>query len=418
MIKIQKKSAMLSKKELNLPRSFMIIRRFFLFLILLSVHFVASTQRNNNNSENIADCNGAMNIINPGTFKLQFTGGKGKVNDLENYPSLLATPEKNSLWCSFVAPFNGRLSLTAKMLKGKSKMIIFTNESNDMCGDVQKGIAEIKRMVLEPTNSEIGLSLSVDNNFFYPMELVKGQNVMILFLYENLEKVNLDLNVKYEPKSDDPEIASAESKTVDQRDDEFAPSFNIMVRDVETGKPVIADIVLTGLKSISAFYNGSDFFFNIAKSGKIAIRIDAQGYFFADREEPVTANTQHELVIWLEPIGEGKSVQLDEIEFMPGTSDFLPSSEPKLRRLKDFMALNAGIKVEIQGHVQEIGENSHAGQKISEARAKKVLNYLVDNGIEKSRMEAKGYGNTMPIYKEPKFAYEEQANRRVEIKIL
>lgn len=394
----------------------MIFRILPISIIFICLNSFAQVERKT--SENIGDCDGAMNLLNPGSYKLQYTSKAGKHNDLENYPSLVATPEKNSLWCSFVAPFNGRLSLNAKTLLGKSKMIIFTNESNDICGDVQKGIAEIKRMILEPTSSEIGLSLSVDNNYFYPMDLVKGQNVMILFLLDSQERTSLDLNVKYEVKSDDPEYESAESKIIDQRDDEFAPSFNIMVRDVETGKPVIADIVLNGLKSISAFYNGSDFFFNIAKSGKITIKIDAQGYFFADREEPVNANTQHELVIWLEPIGEGKSVQLDEIEFMPGTSDFLPSSETKLRRLKDFMALNSGIKVEIQGHVQEQGENSHAGQKISEARAKKVMNYLIDNGIDKNRMVSKGYGNTMPIYKEPKFAYEEQANRRVEVKIL
>lgn len=393
----------------------MIIKYFFILLICFSASIYAQDEKS---SDNISDCEGAMNIINPGTFKLQFTNKSGKINDLEKYPSLVNTPEKNSLWCSFVAPFNGRLSLNAKVLKGKTKMIVFTNESNDICGDVQKGIAEIKRMILEPTSSEIGLSLSVDNNFFYPLDLVKGQSIMILFMHDEPGLEKLDLNVKYEPKVDDPNLASSESKIIDQRDDEFAPALNIIIRDVETGQPVIADIVINGLKSISAFYNGSDFFFNITKSGKIAIRIDAQGYFFADREEPVSANSAHELVIWLEPIGEGKSVQLDEIEFMPGTSDFLPSSEPKLRRLKDFMALNAGIKIEIQGHVQEKGENSHAGQKISEARAKKVLNYLVDNGISKDRMEAKGYGNTMPIYKDPKFAYEEQANRRVEIKIL
>jgi outer membrane protein OmpA-like peptidoglycan-associated protein len=45
------------------------------------------------------------------------------------------------------------------------------------------------------------------------------------------------------------------------------------------------------------------------------------------------------------------------------------------------------------------------------------MNYLATNGIDKTRMEAIGYGNTKPIYPNPKFAYEEQANRRVEIVI-
>ncbi len=393
------------------------IRSLFLIVCIFLAQLVYS-QGEKKSSDNISDCDGATNILNPGTYNLQYTGKGGLNEDIYKYPSLASSPETNSLWCSFVAPFNGRFSLNAKTAKGLSKMIIFSNETNDICGDIFKGIAEIKRMILTPTSNEIGLNLAVSGNFYYPMDLVKGESIMILFLYENTEKVKLDLTVKFEPKVDDPELESSKSKIVDQRDDEFSPAFNIMVRDVETGEPVIADVVLTGLKSISAFYTGSDFFFNISKSGKIGVRVDAQGYFFTDREEPVRADAEHELVIWLEPIGEGKSVQLDDIEFMPGTSDFLPSSETKLRRLKDFMALNSGVKVEIQGHVHEKGENSHAGQKISEARAKKVLNYLSENGISKDRMVAKGYGNTMPIYKDPKFAYEEQANRRVEIKIL
>ena len=111
-------------------------------------------------------------------------------------------------------------------------------------------------------------------------------------------------------------------------------------------------------------------------------------------------------------------MQIDEIEFQPGTSEFLSTADPKLRRLKDFLALNANVKVEIQGHVHAEGENTFAGQKLSEARAKRVLLWLSDNGIDKDRMTAVGYGNTVPIYPEAKFSYEEQANRRVEIKVL
>jgi outer membrane protein OmpA-like peptidoglycan-associated protein len=76
------------------------------------------------------------------------------------------------------------------------------------------------------------------------------------------------------------------------------------------------------------------------------------------------------------------------------------------------------MNIEIQGHVFALGKNSVAGQSISEARAKKVLKYLVENGIDKSRLKAKGYGNTRPIYEKPQFFYEEQANRRVEIVVL
>lgn len=147
------------------------------------------------------------------------------------------------------------------------------------------------------------------------------------------------------------------------------------------------------------------------------IKCDAEGYFFDDRIESVSSFEDQEIIIHLERISSGKSIQIEEIEFTPGTSEITKSSEPKLRRLKDFLALNSEMSIEIQGHVFAVGDNSFAGQKISEARAKRVLKYLTDNGIDKNRLVAVGYGNTRPIYPEPKFSYEEQANRRVEVLI-
>jgi outer membrane protein OmpA-like peptidoglycan-associated protein len=180
----------------------------------------------------------------------------------------------------------------------------------------------------------------------------------------------------------------------------------------------VANLSIAGVKDLTALYSGSDFYISVERSGKIQMKADAEGYFFVDREEPVSAGSDNEIVIWMEPLGEGKSMQIDEIEFVPGTSEFLSTAEPKLRRLKDFLALNAAVKVEVQGHVHASGENTFAAQKLSEARAKRVVNYLVENGIDKSRLTSVGFGNTKPIYPDAKFAYEEQANRRVEIKVL
>ena len=230
--------------------------------------------------------------------------------------------------------------------------------------------------------------------------------------------VDAKARANVEPMTREMQETSEGGKLMDLRTDKKEAGLNILVRDYETGKPVISNITITGLKDITASYQGSDFRFSIEKSGKVQLRIDAEGYFFVDREEPVSANTETEIVAWIEPLGEGKSMQIDEIEFFPGSSEFLQSAEPKLRRLRDFLALNAGIKVEIQGHVHSNGENTFEAQKLSEARAKRVYNYLVENGINKERLTTVGYGNTMPIFPNAKFASEEQSNRRVEIKVL
>jgi len=183
---------------------------------------------------------------------------------------------------------------------------------------------------------------------------------------------------------------------------------------------VIANLTIDGLKGLNGLYKGSDVLYNVAKNFKMNVKCEAEGFFFIDSLEiPVNCMANQELVLKLEPVRSGKTMQIEEIEFTPGTSEFVPNGEGKLRRLRDFLALNSDINIEIQGHVFEPGSNnSHAGQKISEARAKRVMKYLVENGIERHRLTAVGYGNTRPIYAEPKRSYEEQANRRVEIVVL
>ena len=195
-------------------------------------------------------------------------------------------------------------------------------------------------------------------------------------------------------------------------------TLRIELRDADTGNPLIGKITLTGIKDITLQYTGSDFLFTIEKIGRIMLKVDASGYFFVDREEPISSIGDHEIVIYLEKLEPGKQLDIEGIEFHPGTSEFMPSADVKLKRLKDFLALNSVIKVEIGGHVQAIGDNTFAAQKLSEARARRVVNYLVENGIEKERMTWKGYGNEKPIYPEPKLEWQEQANRRVEVTIL
>lgn len=366
-------------------------------------------------SDAISDCDGAMNIIEPGAFSIQFTGNSGVVLDIANYPSLSKIIEKNSIWCSFIAPFTGVLKLDASLMTGNLQMVIFEEGIGDICDEIHKGTADIKRLIDVPSTS-VGLNNTPASNQLYSLELNEGKKIIILFNTEPKSKEKLKLTFNFDASKTSGELG--EKKVVDLRDDEFTPSFHVVVRDAATGNPIVANLTIEGLKNVSALYMGSDFFFVIQKAAKLTIKCDAKGYFFADRVENVAANIDSEFTIWLEPLKQGKSLQIEEIEFHPGTSDFIPSSESKLRRLKDFMALNSEVKIEIQGHVFSLDDNSFAGQKLSEARAKRVYNYLVENGISKDRMTTIGFGNTKPIFPKPKFAYEEQMNRRVEIKVL
>lgn len=387
---------------------------FSIIFILFTVSLFAQAKKIENAS--LADCEGAMNIFKSGKYSIQFTGSSGAKNEFSNYPSLSTISDLNTVWISFIPDYDGVLSFEASIAQNSLKMVLFIEEKNDICLDLNKGIAEIKRLQKDENLQKIGLKEDIQTGYLYPLKIQAGQKILIGF--STLEKAKSTLQLDLTFKVDNESLkAENETKIIDFRKDEFAPSLSILVRDAETNEPIIANLSIEGLKDLAALYKGSEFLFNPLRSGKAFLKCDAEGYFFDDREESVSATSNQEIIIYLEPLSKGKSMQIEEIEFKPGTSEFMEGSESKLRRLRDFMALNSEIFVEIQGHVFATGDNNIAAQKLSEARAKRVMLYLVAQGIDKTRMTAIGYGNTKPVYPNPKFAYEEQANRRVEIQV-
>ncbi|WP_026942138.1 OmpA family protein [Hellea balneolensis] len=72
----------------------------------------------------------------------------------------------------------------------------------------------------------------------------------------------------------------------------------------------------------------------------------------------------------------------------------------------------SAFKINIEGHTDADGANSY-NQRLSEARANLVVAYLSENGVERSRMSAIGYGETKPIADNTTDAGKAQ-NRRIE----
>lgn len=87
-----------------------------------------------------------------------------------------------------------------------------------------------------------------------------------------------------------------------------------------------------------------------------------------------------------------------------------------------YLKANPTVKLEIAAHTDGIGSASY-NQKLSQDRADACVNYLVNAGIDASRLLAKGYGATMPLEKEKDKKGKDipaarEKNRRVEFKII
>lgn len=385
----------------------MIRTLFISILIQLAASFAIAQ------SDAINSCLGAVNIFDNYSYTLQFTGKKNETIQ-DNYPFLKDKLKENQIWCNFIAPDDGELNLDANLKDGFLQMVIFKQDIKDICEEIGSGISEIERLMIKDSLQKVGLSKSTGDGTMYTVELKKGDKIIIIFATEDHSEEKLYLDFEYTTFVEQ----VAEQKVLDLREDDFAPTLSIQLRDKDTKQPLIGSITLEGYRGLEAMYIGSDFFFNVERRSKIQLNCEVEGYFFQDIEIPIEAMEGKDVVVELDRVSKGKKIKLEEIEFLPGKSEILPSSEPRLKRLKDFLALNSDINIEIQGHVHLDGDkNSIGAQKMSEARAKRVMKYLVDNGIDKDRLDAVGFGNTQPIYEDAKLSYEEQANRRVEIMI-
>lgn len=93
-----------------------------------------------------------------------------------------------------------------------------------------------------------------------------------------------------------------------------------------------------------------------------------------------------------------------------------PEYHPTLHPTIQFLNNNPEVRVEIQGHTDNIGSDNY-NQKLSEGRAASVRNYLVSKGIDPSRMTVKGYGESVPLM-DNSTSEGRAFNRRIEFKVI
>jgi len=90
-----------------------------------------------------------------------------------------------------------------------------------------------------------------------------------------------------------------------------------------------------------------------------------------------------------------------------------PASDPVLQGVLPLFKTNAALKIEVQGHTDNVGTDAY-NQTLSEARAAAVVTWLTQHGVTASQLSAKGYGKTTPVADNNTDAGRAK-NRRVEI---
>lgn len=366
-------------------------------------------------SNSFADCFGSVEVTdynNPS--RVQFPGNFGLRDDFIGFdPDFY---EVNSVWLRLEPNVEGEFEFEISTENNVDfSYHLFRATDNSFCEHLEadKAAPEISQSI---SYHDKGAMDSGGDNFKSAIK-TKDTDVFYLMIHTN-STYKGRVTVKYRRVG---KVSITKSEIQDYRTGTADHFIRVRIRDKETGDPVEANMIISGVKKDNYLFLGTDFYFDATTVREMHIESNTQGYFLfvKDFESIGSANSNMEILLELERLAPGKKLALQNIKFQQDEAEFLPIAYPALKRLLDFMAVNDELKIEIQGHVNAHGyKNNGRIKTLSENRAKAVKKFLKDNGIEGNRMVVKGYGNNEMLFEEPINIHQEEANRRVEIKII
>jgi outer membrane protein OmpA-like peptidoglycan-associated protein len=126
--------------------------------------------------------------------------------------------------------------------------------------------------------------------------------------------------------------------------------------------------------------------------------------------------------LYLMPIEIGQIVRLNNVFFDFDKWDLRPESFVELDRVVKLLEENPAIEIEMSAHTDSRGSDDY-NLKLSDNRARSVMEYILSKGISSTRIISHGYGETVPVASNSNADGSDnpenrQLNRRVEFKIL
>jgi outer membrane protein OmpA-like peptidoglycan-associated protein len=191
---------------------------------------------------------------------------------------------------------------------------------------------------------------------------------------------------------------------------------NVVIVDTITGKTLLTKAV------------GADGTYSIELPDyqPLVIRASAEGFmanslrFNVPSDIEVSSVTNP--VLCLTPIPQvNETFVVQNVYYDYDKAELKPESFPALDEIARMLEANPTMQIEMGAHTDSKGTDRY-NQRLSEARAKSVVDYLVSKGIDASRLLAKGYGETMPVAPNEENGKDNpegrEKNRRTEFKVL
>jgi outer membrane protein OmpA-like peptidoglycan-associated protein len=140
----------------------------------------------------------------------------------------------------------------------------------------------------------------------------------------------------------------------------------------------------------------------------------------------LTESKHFEQDFYLTKIPEG-DIEIEGVEYDFNKYTLRPKSMEILDKIVDILKINDNLSIELSSHTDARGNDDY-NMKLSQGRAQSCVDYLISKGIAKSRIQARGYGETKPIIpeseikkmvdKSPEFEAAHQKNRRTAFRVI
>lgn len=128
---------------------------------------------------------------------------------------------------------------------------------------------------------------------------------------------------------------------------------------------------------------------------------------------------ENQLVSWLndktKAVDKTTWFNFDRLLFETGKSTLKSQSQDQLKNIAEIMKAYPSLQIKLGGYTDNIG-NKESNLKLSDSRAKAVMQELVKLGIDNKRLSAEGYGDAHPVASNDTEEGRSQ-NRRIAIRI-
>lgn len=172
--------------------------------------------------------------------------------------------------------------------------------------------------------------------------------------------------------------------------------------------------------------SGADgsYLFHVSQNTTYSLKGNKDGFFSNEVEVNTTTYDRTKSLfikfeVCIDPCG--KAIKLNNINFNVDKWDILPEAEKDLMYIVELMKKNPTIKVELSSHTDSRASHSY-NQTLSQKRAESSVNYIVSKGIDRSRLIARGAGETELLNRCADgiscSEEEHRINRRTEFKVL